>query len=468
MAITTEAAIRQMLAGGETGTVEFKIKAPRPSELAERICGMANTRTGGTILFGVEDATGQIVGISRLNETIDTILRATRLIKPAVTLQSPAPEIHVLDGRRVIVIEVPANNGTLYQAGAGCWIRKGTHTIPMTTAEIETHLNTYGSTRWEAGVCSRATIEDIDPELVERYLAYRAERSRLKMRHTSREDLLIGLECAAFDSQAHKIRPTNAGMLLFGYDPQLQIPQSEIVCIRYADRLGVGKYIDRKNILGNLPELIDKAADFLELHTRVGAEIQGFKREDIPEYPMEALREAVVNAVVHRDYSRIGETVRIFVYSDRVEIHSPGLLLPGITTEDLARMRVASRPRNPLIAQFLRDIPGYMERIGTGIRLMVNEMRQLGLPDPEFIEQHEFVVIFRSGPRKTMSPVEELNERQLIGLQIIHEKGSINSGEYCAATGASERTALRDLRELVEKGALITRGKKRWLRYYLP
>jgi ATP-dependent DNA helicase RecG len=468
MTTTTEAAIRSMLVDGETSTIEFKIKAPRPGELAERICGMANTRTGGTILFGVEDETGQIVGITRPNETIDTILRATRLIKPVVTLQSPVPELHVLDGRRIVVIQVPANNGTLYQAGAGCWIRKGTHTIPMTTAEIETHLNTYGSTRWEAGVCPRAAIEDIDPDSVERYLAYRAERSRLKLRHTSREDLLIGLECATLDPLTQKIRPTNAGMLLFGYDPQLQIPQSEVVCIRYADRLGVGKYIDRKNIFGNLPELIDKAADFLELHTRVGAEIQGFKREDIPEYPIEALREAVVNAVVHRDYSRIGETVRIFVYSDRVEIHSPGLLLPGITTDDLSKMRVASRPRNPLIAQFLRDIPGYMERVGTGIRLMISEMRQIGLPDPEFVEQHEFVVIFRGGPRKAVNPTEELNERQLLGLQSIHEKGSINSGEYCAITGTSERTALRDLSELVEKGVLVTRGKKRWLRYYLP
>lgn len=172
--------------------------------------------------------------------------------------------------------------------------------------------------------------------------------------------------------------------------------------------------------------------------------------------------------MAHRDYTRIGETIRVFVYADRVEVHSPGLLLPGITIEDLAKMRVSSNPRNPLIAQFLRDIPGYMERVGTGVRLMINEMRQLTLPDSEFIEQHEFVVIFRNGPRKAVTPVEELNERQLIGLQIVHEKGSINSGEYCAATGASERTALRDLSELVEKGILVTRGKKRWLRYYLP
>ncbi len=277
MAVTEEA-LHQMLAGGESGTVEFKIKAPRPSELAERICGMANTRTGGTIIFGVEDETGRVVGIAKPNETIDTVLRATRLIKPAVMLLGPGSDVRLIDGRTVVVIQVPSNNGTLYQAGAGCWVRKGTHTIPMTTEEIEAHLNTYGSTRWERALCPRATLDDIDPNLVERYLAYRAERSRQKMRYTSQEDLLVGLECAARDQQTQEIRPTNAGILMFGYDPQLQIPQSEVVCIRYADRLGVGKYVDRKNILGNLPELIDKTADFLKLHTRVGAEIHGFKR----------------------------------------------------------------------------------------------------------------------------------------------------------------------------------------------
>ena len=117
---------------------------------------MANTRTGGTIIFGVEDETGKVVGIAKPNETIDTILRATRLIKPVVTLVGPGPDIRAVDNQTVIIIQVPPNNGTLYQAGAGCWVRKGTHTIPMTTDEIEAHLNTYGSTRWERALCPRA------------------------------------------------------------------------------------------------------------------------------------------------------------------------------------------------------------------------------------------------------------------------------------------------------------------------
>jgi ATP-dependent DNA helicase RecG len=202
----------------------------------------------------------------------------------------------------------------------------------------------------------------------------------------------------------------------------------------------------------------------------VGGEITGFKRADLPEYPLEALREAVVNAIVHRDYGRIGEAIRVFIYPDRVEVHSPGLLLPGIAVEDLVQMRVASRPRNLLLAQFMRDIPGYMERVGSGIRLMINEMRRLGLPDPEFTELHEFVVTFRNGlgvGENEAKPETRLNSRQMVALQLVREKGSLSSGEYRAATGASESTALRDLNELVERGILTTKGKKRGLRYFL-
>ena len=159
-------------------------------------------------------------------------------------------------------------------------------------------------------------------------------------------------------------------MLMFGYDPQLPLSQSEVVCIKYNDTLGVRSYVDRKNFLGTLPELIDHASSFLRQYIRVGATIRGFYREDEPEYPYEAIREAVVNAIVHRDYSRVGETVRVFMYADRIEVRSPGGLLPGITLQELTAMRVTSTPRNPVLAGFLRDIPGYMERIGSGIRFM--------------------------------------------------------------------------------------------------
>ncbi len=97
----------------------------------------------------------------------------------------------------------------------------------------------------------------------------------------------------------------------------------------------------------------------------MGARVEGWKRIDIPEYSLEVLREAVINAVMHRDYSKRGESIRVLYYPDRVEVHSPGLLLPGITVEHMERGEVQSKLRNPILAGLLRDIPGYMERFET-------------------------------------------------------------------------------------------------------
>ncbi len=317
-------------------------------------------------------------------------------------------------------------------------------------------------------MCRRATLDNLDSSRVEQYLAFRTAQSRQNLRHTSRTDLLVGLRCAAPDPQSGELRPTNVGMVMFGIAPQWHIPQTEIVCVRYADDLGVRRYEDRQIITGTALEMIDAAERYLAGAITVVGEIIGFKRIDKPEYPIAALREAVVNAVIHRDYSREGEAIRVFIYADRIEVHSPGLLPPGISLDDLRALRAPSRPRNALLAQFLRDVPGYAERIGAGIRLMVNEMQLLGLPMPEFVEQHEFVVTFRNGRSGVSEASTALNARQLLGLRLIQERGSITTREYVDATRTSERTALRELRDMVERCIIVVRGRTRSARYFLP
>jgi ATP-dependent DNA helicase RecG len=418
-----EETLRQLIAGGESSTVEFKVNAPRPTELAERMCGMVNTRTGGVIIFGVGDENRSIVGVNQTSDTIDTILRAARMIKPVITLSDESIRTWSLDGHPVVTVEIPANDGKLYQYNGACLIRRGTVTVPLSIDEIRAYLNATGTNRWELGACEGTTLDDLDIDAVERYLAYRAEQSRQRRRYVAPADLLVGLHAAVRNEQQNAVQPTNAGILMFGFDPQLPLPQSEVVCVKYTDTLGVRSYVDRKNFRGPLPHLIDQASGFLRQYIRVGATIRGFRREDEPEYPYEALREAVVNAIVHRDYGRVGEAVRVFMYSDRVEVRSPGGLMPGITIDDLLNLRVTSIPRNPILAGFLRDIPGYMERIGSGIRFMVSEMRTLGLPDPEFIEHQDFTVTFRYGIPESQS--EDLSERQQLGLRIVRERGSL-------------------------------------------
>ena len=137
----------------------------------------------------------------------------------------------------------------------------------------------------------------------------------------------------------------------------------------------------------------------------------------------------------------------------------------GFWVDDLVAMRVTSHPRNQILAGFLRDIPGYMERVGSGVRFMINEMREMGLPDPEFSEHFDFMVVFRNGESAEAS--KELNPCQQTGLQLVRDKGSISTSEYVAATGVPARTAYRDLQDLVDRGLLVVRGKRRGARYYL-
>jgi predicted HTH transcriptional regulator len=146
-----------------------------------------------------------------------------------------------------------------------------------------------------------------------------------------------------------------------------------------------------------------------------GARVEGWRRIDIPEYSIEVLREAVINAVVHRDYSKRGESIRVFYYPDRVEVHSSGLLLPGITVEQMERGEVQSKLRNPILAGLLRDIPGYMERIGSGIRFLLDETKRVGLPALQFRETGEFIVTFHKVPALMPPQVRPQNQETLWG-----------------------------------------------------
>ena len=206
-----------------------------------------------------------------------------------------------------------------------------------------------------------------------------------------------------------------------------------------------------------------------------------------PEYSIEVLREAIVNAVVHRDYSKRGERVRVFYYPDRVEVHSPGLLLPGITVEHMQRGEVQSKLRNPVLAGLLSSIPGYIEQIGSGIKFMVDETRRMELPTPEFREMNEVIVTFQKAPalrapepdlphqgetlwedHKASQPeivvqdrrVQQIEERLIQALSYVQEHGFITNGIYRQLTGVTDRTAHRDLERLVERGRLKGSGQR--------
>src|SRR5712691_3813879 len=209
-------------------------------------------------------------------------------------------------------------------------------------AELSEMIYDRGSRDWEVEPAYNATMEDMDLEKVKAFIERRSASGRQSGRFKNIERVLIGMRCAV-EVRRGTIVPTNAGMLFFGQSPQDHIPQSEVVCVLFRESVGASRYADRKIVMGTLQDVIDGTEAFLDRYIAVGARIEGWKRIDIPEYSIEVLREAVINAVVHRDYSRRGERVRVFYYPERVEVHSPGLLLPGITVEQMERGELQSK-----------------------------------------------------------------------------------------------------------------------------
>lgn len=518
--------LEAIIKGGETTTAEFKVNPPWQAEMAQRLCGFANSALGGILVLGVEDKTWAIKGVKDPSAAIDEVIKGASAASPSIPLVEPDPQIVELDGKKLVIARVPPNNGILYQASGAFWIRRGTLTRPMTTEQVAEYLNRQGLISWERRVNPLATMEHLDLKQIEAYVNHLTNVSGRPSRASDTFELLtlLGYLSRQKDSATGEtvLRPTNAGLLLFGYAPRFFFPQAEIVCTYYRDSSGLRRYDDRRIISGTVTEQIEQAFAFLKLYTPVGAYIEGLNRIEEPVLPLEALREAIVNAVVHRDYSIEGEAIRIFYYSNRVEIHNPGLLVPGLTLEELKQGRSRSKPRNPILATALRDMPGnYMERVGTGIPFILNQMRALGLKEPEFNQTGEFVLTFwydsqlreettlyevkrphrlpqleqppapvASGPTAPVSRFEQVpppvaatrtgptepelepasgsrEARLKLALERVRQQGFITNREYQQLAGVSESTAIRDLDLLVELGSLKRIGRGPSRRYIL-
>lgn len=193
-----EAELKKLIKGGETNTVEFKVAAPRATEMAERLCGLANAQ-GGLIIIGVKDAAREIVGIPdhRLGETLDVILRATRqMIKPELVLNPPDPEIYTIAGKNLVVATVRPSDGPVYQAHGIYWVRRGTHTVSLSLVELLEMANDRGLVDWEHQPVYDMEMEGINLEKVKVYLEQRTANGGHANRFRNLERALIGMKCA--------------------------------------------------------------------------------------------------------------------------------------------------------------------------------------------------------------------------------------------------------------------------------
>lgn len=318
---------------------------------------------------------------------------------------------------------------------------------------------------FEEQPCPGASMADIDAPAVADFITRARQERRFPLTQDApAADALVHLHLLQGD------QPSRAAMLLFGREPQRFMPGAELRCMHFHGHEVQRPVPNYQVFTGRLFEQLDHATDFVlaALARGVGTRAQGAKAPVRYELPPEAIREAVVNAVAHRDYAATGQAVQVSVFSNRVEVASPGALLAPLTLERL-RGAHPSVARNPRLCEVLFQAH-YIEKYGTGTLMMIDLCREYGRPEPRFEQRDgEFVVtLWRDWLTPWLLVRLGLSERQQQALQVLTQEGRLTNARYQAATGASRPTAKRDLEDMVAKGVLVPKGAGRGAHYELP
>lgn len=264
----------------------------------------------------------------------------------------------------------------------------------------------------------------------------------------------------------------NAGVLFFARQPQHFIKQAYLTCVRYQGSSMAG-VIDRKDLTGDLLSLVDEAESFVKRHTRLAYKFEGFKRIDIQEYPYNAIREAIINAVCHRDYM-LQNNIFVNVFDDRIEVISPGSIPNNLTIKQIYGH---SNPRNFKIVELFKKT-NYSEKLGSGLKRMNELMTNHGLKKPIYEANQAFFKVTFQGPKDKITELVKtttetdlkelgLNERQIQVLNHLQKHKKITSSEYQTIIGTTEKTAQRDLKELTQKGLIQKKGTGKDTTYFL-
>ncbi len=433
-----------------------------PETLAETLAAMANS-DGGTIVLGA-GPDGRLGTIFTVDEAADVLLAAQRLCRPPVETEWQQEQ---MAGGTVVLLRVNRSSQVHALQDGRVLLRKGHENVPADGAEIDRLVANRPADEYEISSVPGATREDLAEEVIEDYLE---RRQRRNPRHTvlPKDKLLQQIGALTEDRM-----PTVSGLMLFGKEPQLFLPQSRAIFVKFADSSPRGPegsfgYGRREEFLGPLPQIIDRAWRVIWEEMDKQAVVKGLQRQEETEYPSSAVREALVNAVAHRDYRLTGRSIEIRMYTDRIEITSPGGLPAHITVDNIVEEHYS---RNPRIVNGLFQW-GYIEELGLGIDRMIEDMVTAGHPPPKFeAKAHRFSVTLhnaRDRARVVQSWEQNMNERQIQALEYVQQNGSITNGEYRTLCPNVGPESLRlDLVDLVNRSILLKIGDKRGTRYIL-
>ena len=397
--MTTQTELLEIIRNGENSGIEFKRDTLQNHDLAKELVAFSNF-DGGMVLLGIADD-GTIAGLTRLNLEEWVMTACRDKIRPGIipfyeTIREIEP------GKDVAIVRVPRgadvhsqwhNNRNTY------YIRVGTQSREPTPQELSRLFQQRGTFRADLRPIAGATIDDLDRRRLKDYFG-RVREQDIPADDDDAEwqSLLVNTEIMVEEGV------TLSGLLLFGKTPNRFLPQAGIDAAAFPgtekdyaakERTTMrGAMTPLMNQNGDVLEagLVEQAVEFVRRNTPVIATLEdGSRRAERSTYPVEAIREAVVNALIHRDYLLANSDIELAIYQDRLELISPGKLPNGITPE---RMRAGTRAaRNQLLKDMMRDY-GYLEHMGLGVpRKIVRGMKEHNQTDPDLIEEEERFIV---------------------------------------------------------------------------
>ena len=464
----TNRKLQQLITKGESQTLEFKPSLSQGKRLIQIIASFSNS-SGGHLLIGVKtDGTlrGVNLGSKTSEQLSNTILDN---IKPQIY---PKIERIKTEGKDVIAITVDKSDEKPHLAYGKAFKRVGAVTKEISRAEYERLLKTRGEQPFEQATVRDATLNDLDETKVQTFLQHKAEYSQTEIPKAPLEQILSNLQAVVKKDDKQHI--THVGLLFFGSEPQKFLKRSQLKLARFEGATML-KFLDKASTKGTLPEMLDQAEKFIRRNTRHAQKVVGFKGQTIHEYSYPALREALINAMAHRDYQH-PSSIQVMIFDDRIEIVSPGGIPKGLSLREVRGMHV---PRNAILCERFHDI-GEMEEYGTGLKKMENLMITHGLKKPVIRPTKNFFRIIFNGPGNNILnltpdvPEEDtidlsrLNKRQLEVIElIVNRSRRVATREYSKRFGISRYSAIRDLNGIVDTGLVKKEGAGRSVQYVL-
>jgi ATP-dependent DNA helicase RecG len=473
----------------EPDAVEVKAAHAGTPKVYDSLSAFGNRPGGGILLLGLDETQGfKIVGVGDSQRVQSDIANWARdEMEPPLHLQFTADEFEGLTVLAVEVAEVPNEQKPCYykpkglKGNGGAYLRSGGTDRPMTDYEIFTYISSRGQPRNDEEIVKEATRNDLDRTRVNDYVQkMRRSRSRSRILEGSRDDVLTRLHICGKDGDL--LRPTVAGLLMFGKYPQEFFPQFRITFLQYFGTTETEpsprgeRFLDNQEFDGSVPEMIAHAENHVLGAMRKSSLIEGLFRRDILEYPQEAFREALANAVAHRDYSPFvrGSYIQIRMFADRLEIESPGGLFGNVTVDNIEHQHST---RNARLMRMMEDLQ-LVENRGTGIRVMLQALREASLQPPKFVDtRNSFRVRFFNHTLMDPDAIrwlqqfagKPLSDRQRLGLVYLRQQpnGEMANADYRRLNHVDPLVAGQDLRGLVEAGLIEQQGVGRWTSYRL-